>query len=90
MVLDELGRGTATLDGAAVAGAVLAHLAGAVGCRGLFATHYHHLSDEHVGDSRVSWVCRGVTGGFAMAEKKAGGLWRELVALEGLQRSSAW
>ncbi|KAG2440549.1 hypothetical protein HYH02_010133 [Chlamydomonas schloesseri] len=54
VVLDELGRGTATLDGAAVAGAVLAHLAGAVGCRGLFATHYHHLSDEHVGDSRVA------------------------------------
>ncbi|KAG2424293.1 hypothetical protein HXX76_014671 [Chlamydomonas incerta] len=54
VVLDELGRGTATLDGAAVAGAVLAHLAGAVGCRGLFATHYHHLSDEHAGDSRVA------------------------------------
>ncbi|PNW83581.1 hypothetical protein CHLRE_05g235750v5 [Chlamydomonas reinhardtii] len=54
VVLDELGRGTATLDGAAVAGAVLAHLAGAVGCRGLFATHYHHLSDEHAQDSRVA------------------------------------
>ncbi|KXZ50845.1 hypothetical protein GPECTOR_15g531 [Gonium pectorale] len=54
VALDELGRGTATLDGAAIAGAVLAHLAGTTGCRGLFATHYHHLSDEHAADPRVA------------------------------------
>ncbi|KAG2496433.1 hypothetical protein HYH03_005657 [Edaphochlamys debaryana] len=54
VVLDELGRGTATLDGAAVAGAVLAQLAGGVRCRGLFATHYHHLSDEHAADPGVA------------------------------------
>jgi DNA mismatch repair protein MSH6 len=41
--LDELGRGTATHDGAAVAAAVLEHLAARVGCLGLFATHYHQL-----------------------------------------------
>jgi DNA mismatch repair ATPase MutS len=41
--LDELGRGTATQDGAAVAAAVLEHLAARVGCLGLFATHYHQL-----------------------------------------------
>lgn len=56
MVLDELGRGTATLDGAAIAGAVLDELASApsLGCRGLFATHYHHLSDSHADDPRVA------------------------------------
>ena len=46
VALDELGRGTATGDGAAIAGAVLAKLAGDVRCRGLFATHYHALADE--------------------------------------------
>ena len=46
VALDELGRGTATADGAAIAGAVLDHLAGGVRCRGLFATHYHRLADE--------------------------------------------
>ncbi|EFJ45822.1 hypothetical protein VOLCADRAFT_105835 [Volvox carteri f. nagariensis] len=54
VALDELGRGTATLDGAAVAGAVLQHLATVTGCRGLFATHYHHLSDEHANDPQVA------------------------------------
>ncbi|GIL60874.1 hypothetical protein Vafri_15713 [Volvox africanus] len=54
VALDELGRGTATLDGAAVAGSVLQHLTTTTGCRGLFATHYHHLSDEHAADPRVA------------------------------------
>ena len=46
VALDELGRGTATADGAAIAGAVLDSLALKTGCRGLFATHYHSLSAE--------------------------------------------
>lgn len=54
MALDELGRGTATLDGAAIASAVLSHMAGTTACRGLFATHYHHLSTEHAADPRCA------------------------------------
>lgn len=54
VALDELGRGTATTDGAAVASAVLSHLACRVKCRGLFATHYHRLSEEHAVDPAVS------------------------------------
>lgn len=54
MALDELGRGTATTDGVAIAAAVLDHLATEVGCRGLFATHYHRLSDTHAADPAVS------------------------------------
>mmetsp|Transcript_20117 Transcript_20117/g.43814 ORF Transcript_20117/g.43814 Transcript_20117/m.43814 type:complete len:279 (+) Transcript_20117:142-978(+) len=54
VALDELGRGTATLDGAAIAAAVLQHMSSHIGCRGLFATHYHHLSDVHASDPRVS------------------------------------
>ncbi|KAF5838281.1 muts domain V-domain-containing protein [Dunaliella salina] len=54
VALDELGRGTATLDGAAIASAVLHHMSGQIGCRGLFATHYHHLSSEHAHDPNVA------------------------------------
>lgn len=44
VVLDEVGRGTATYDGMALAEAIVEHLHDRVGCRGLFATHYHHLA----------------------------------------------
>eukprot|EP00887_Chlorella_sp_A99_P007330 scaffold2.g7330.t1 len=54
VILDELGRGTATSDGAAIAAAVLDHLAGTTRCRGLFATHYHHISDSHAADPNVA------------------------------------
>lgn len=45
-VLDELGRGTSTFDGAAIASAVLHDLASRVRCLVLFATHYHPVSQE--------------------------------------------
>ncbi len=45
VVLDEIGRGTATFDGLSIAWAVAEYLHDAVGCRGLFATHYHELTD---------------------------------------------
>ncbi|CAN1288523.1 DNA mismatch repair protein MSH7 [Linum perenne] len=41
VILDELGRGTSTFDGYAIAYAVLRHLVEKVNCRLLFATHYH-------------------------------------------------
>lgn len=46
VILDELGRGTSSHDGVAVAQAVLHHLASHVGCLGYFATHYHSLGAE--------------------------------------------
>eukprot|EP00879_Flechtneria_rotunda_P010892 GHRR01011382.1.p1 GENE.GHRR01011382.1~~GHRR01011382.1.p1 ORF type:complete len:1038 (+),score=487.25 GHRR01011382.1:2036-5149(+) len=54
VALDELGRGTATLDGAAIAAAVLDHLAHITRCCGLFATHYHQLAVEHQADPDVA------------------------------------
>jgi DNA mismatch repair protein MutS len=44
VVLDEIGRGTSTFDGLSIAWAVAEHLHDVVGCRALFATHYHELT----------------------------------------------
>ncbi len=44
ILLDEMGRGTATFDGLALAWATLEHLHNTIGARTLFATHYHELT----------------------------------------------
>jgi DNA mismatch repair protein MutS len=44
VVLDEIGRGTATFDGLAIAWAVAEHLHETNRCRAVFATHYHELT----------------------------------------------
>ncbi|KAA9007147.1 DNA mismatch repair protein MutS [Histidinibacterium aquaticum] len=44
VILDEIGRGTATYDGLSIAWATLEHLHEVNGCRALFATHYHEMS----------------------------------------------
>ncbi len=44
VILDEIGRGTATFDGLSIAWAVVEHLHEANRCRALFATHYHELT----------------------------------------------
>ncbi|MGF1468210.1 MAG: DNA mismatch repair protein MutS [Sandaracinaceae bacterium] len=45
VILDEIGRGTSTYDGLAIAWAVAEHLHDVVGCRAMFATHYHELCE---------------------------------------------
>lgn len=52
VILDEIGRGTATYDGLSIAWATLEHLHDVNSCRALFATHYHEmtaLSDKLAG-----------------------------------------
>src|SRR5215475_2816877 len=44
VILDEIGRGTATFDGLSIAWAVIEHLHSIIKCRALFATHYHELT----------------------------------------------
>ncbi|MDB4912676.1 MAG: mismatch repair protein MutS [Gemmatimonadetes bacterium] len=43
VLLDEIGRGTSTYDGVSIAWAVSEHLHDAIGCKTVFATHYHEL-----------------------------------------------
>jgi DNA mismatch repair protein MutS len=45
VVLDEIGRGTSTYDGLSIAWAVAEHLHDVIGCRAMFATHYHELTE---------------------------------------------
>jgi DNA mismatch repair protein MutS len=54
VVLDEIGRGTATYDGLAIAWACAEHLHDVNRCRGLFATHYHELAQL---EERLAHVC---------------------------------
>jgi DNA mismatch repair protein MutS len=44
VLLDEIGRGTSTYDGVSIAWAVSEHLHDVVGCKAIFATHYHELT----------------------------------------------
>jgi DNA mismatch repair protein MutS len=44
VILDEIGRGTATFDGLSIAWAAIEHLHEANRCRALFATHFHELT----------------------------------------------
>ncbi|MCZ8133593.1 MAG: DNA mismatch repair protein MutS, partial [Rhodobacteraceae bacterium] len=44
VILDEIGRGTATYDGLSIAWATMEHLHGVNRCRALFATHYHEMT----------------------------------------------
>ncbi len=43
VILDEIGRGTSTFDGISIAKSVAEHISQKIGCKTLFATHYHEL-----------------------------------------------
>uniref|UniRef100_A0A6J0TQ56 DNA mismatch repair protein n=2 Tax=Pogona vitticeps TaxID=103695 RepID=A0A6J0TQ56_9SAUR len=47
VLLDELGRGTATFDGTAIASAVVKELSENIKCRTMFSTHYHSLVEDY-------------------------------------------
>jgi DNA mismatch repair protein MutS len=65
VVLDEIGRGTSTYDGLAIAWAVAEHLHDALGSRAMFATHYHELCElarTRKGVANFNVAAREVTG----------------------------
>lgn len=53
VILDEIGRGTSTFDGVSLAWAIAEHLHDAIGCRALFATHYHELVELEKTKARI-------------------------------------
>ena len=58
VIMDEVGRGTSTEDGLAIARAVSEYLLDTIGCKTFFATHYHELSRmEH---KRLKMLCMDV------------------------------
>jgi DNA mismatch repair protein MutS len=61
LILDEIGRGTSTFDGLAIAWAVAEHLHDRVGARTLFATHYHELCDLSLQKPRAVNLTMAVT-----------------------------
>ncbi len=79
VVLDEIGRGTSTYDGLAIAWAVAEHLHDVVGCRAMFATHYHELTE--LADSRQE-TCEN----WSVSAREHEG---DLVFLHKLQRGAA-
>ncbi len=65
IVLDEIGRGTATFDGLSIAWAVVEYLAARPGIKALFATHYHELTElpEHLSSVKNLHVAVKESGG---------------------------
>lgn len=53
VILDELGRGTSTFDGTAIAWAVIEYLCRQTRCLTLFSTHYHMLMEEYGNDKDI-------------------------------------
>ena len=78
VILDEIGRGTATFDGLSIAWATLEYLHGVNHCRALFATHYHELTSLATSLDRL--VCMTMT----VREWKG-----EIIFLHQVQKGSA-
>jgi len=63
VILDEVGRGTSTHDGSAIAQAMMEHLHDVVRCRTLFATHFHELANAADAMSQATCMAMDATAG---------------------------
>ncbi|GMO59181.1 MAG: hypothetical protein Ta2A_05000 [Treponemataceae bacterium] len=55
VIMDEIGRGTSTTDGVAIAWAICEYLLNSIKCKTFFATHYHELA--HIEHPRIKLLC---------------------------------
>ncbi len=78
LILDEIGRGTSTFDGLAIAWSVIEYISRKSGCRTLFSTHYHELTE-------LEGNLDGVKNYRITAEKKG----RDVIFLRKVVRGSA-
>ena len=67
IIYDEIGRGTSTFDGMSIARAVAEYTVKKIGCKSLFATHYHELTD-------LPDTTQGIVNYNIAAKKKNGGI----------------
>lgn len=86
VIMDEVGRGTAPEDGAAVAYAALHHLYHRTQCRMLFATHFHELAHQTQHWPQLAQYCTDLyendAGGFSFVHKLRPGVNRKSHALK--------
>jgi DNA mismatch repair protein MutS len=76
VILDEIGRGTSTYDGVSLAWGITEYLHNTVGCRTLFATHYHELAelaDRLLGLRNYNVMVHEADDGIVMLHKIAAG-----------------
>ncbi|KAJ1734846.1 MutS protein 1, partial [Coemansia biformis] len=86
VILDEIGRGTATIDGVAIAYATLKYLHDTIRCKAVFATHYHELVPHVVPELDAlrplhTAVYEDSDGGFAFLHKVRPGVYSKSHAL---------